>query len=100
MADHRCTAPASKFIPNLVETVKGLCKARVGTLEAVIAARGAVASARTPQEKMEASEPFPRADLAFFFAVAESYPELKANERISSSFSPSSLILKIALATH
>ena len=67
------------LIPNLVETVKGYAKHESGTLEAVIAARGAVASARTPQEKMEASGTLSNA-LTSLFAVAESYPELKANE--------------------
>ena len=67
------------LIPNLVETVKGYAKHESGTLEAVIAARGAVASARTPQEKMEASGTLSNA-LTSLFAVAESYPDLKANE--------------------
>lgn len=66
------------LIPNLVETVKGYATHESGTLEAVTAARGAVASARTPQEKMEASGALSNA-LTSLFAVAESYPDLKAN---------------------
>ena len=65
-------------LPNLVETVKGYATHESGTLEAVTAARGAVASARTPQEKMEASGTLSNA-LTSLFAVAESYPDLKAN---------------------
>lgn len=43
------------LIPNLVETVKGYAAHESGTLEAVTAARNAVATATTPEAKMEAS---------------------------------------------
>lgn len=66
------------LIPNLVETVKGYAAHEAGTLEAVIAARGAVVSASTPEQKMEASNQL-TGTLKTLFAVAESYPDLKAN---------------------
>ena len=49
-----------------------------GTLEAVTAARGAMSSATTPEAKMEASGQLTRA-LRGLLAVAEAYPDLKAN---------------------
>lgn len=66
------------LIPNLVETVKGYASHESGTLEAVTSARAAVASAATPEAKMEASGQLTRA-LRGLLAVAEAYPELKAN---------------------
>ena len=65
------------LIPNLVETVKGYASHESGTLEAVTSARAAVASAATPEAKMEASGQLTRA-LRGLLAVAEAYPELKA----------------------
>ena len=66
------------LIPNLVETVKGYAKHESDTLMAVTNARAAVAGATTPEAKMEASGQLTQA-LGHLFAVAESYPELKAN---------------------
>lgn len=66
------------LIPNLVETVKGYAAHESGTLEAVTAARGAMSSATTPEAKMEASGQLTRA-LRGLLAVAEAYPDLKAN---------------------
>ena len=66
------------LIPNLVETVKGYAKHESGTLEAVTAARAAVSSATTPEAKMAASGELTNA-LGRLFAVAEAYPDLKAN---------------------
>ena len=66
------------LIPNLVETVKGYAKHESETLAAVTAARAAVANAGTPEAKMEASGQLSQA-LGHLFAVAEAYPELKAN---------------------
>lgn len=66
------------LILNLVETVKGYAKHEKETLEAVISARNATASAVSPDEKMEANNALSGA-LRQLFAVAESYPDLKAN---------------------
>ncbi|MBP3885183.1 MAG: LemA family protein [Olsenella sp.] len=66
------------LIPNLVETVKGYAAHESGTLQAVTEARAAVANAGTPEEKMEASNML-SGTLKTLFAVAEAYPDLKAN---------------------
>lgn len=66
------------LIPNLVETVKGYAKHESETLEKVVAARNACVSAGTPEAKMEADGVLTGA-LRQLFAVAESYPDLKAN---------------------
>src|SRR6202047_3838338 len=66
------------LVPNLVETVKGYAAHERGTLEAVIAARSAAMNAQGPQAKA-AAESQPRAGLAGLFALAEAYPDLKAN---------------------
>ena len=66
------------LIPNLVATVQGYAKHESETLQAVTNARAAVANAGSPEAKMEASGQLTQA-LGHLFAVAESYPELKAN---------------------
>ena len=66
------------LIPNLVETVKGYAKHESETLENVIKARNAAMSATTPAEKMESDNQLSGV-LSRFMALAESYPELKAN---------------------
>lgn len=66
------------LIPNLVETVKGYANHEKDTLEKVIAARSAMTSANTPHEKAEASNML-TSTLKSLFAVAEGYPDLKAN---------------------
>lgn len=68
----------SDLIPNLVETVKGYAKHEEGTLEAVINARNKVVAAPSKEEEMKASGELTGA-LNRLFALAESYPELKAN---------------------
>ncbi|MBR3235188.1 MAG: LemA family protein [Atopobiaceae bacterium] len=70
------------LIPNLVETVKGYMQHEADTLQAVTAARAAVAGAGTPEAKMEASGQLTQA-LGHLFAVAEAYPDLKANTNFS-----------------
>ena len=66
------------LVPNLVETVKGYAAHEKGTLEAVISARNAATTASTPDEKMAADNVLTGA-LRQLFAVAEAYPDLKAN---------------------
>ena len=66
------------LIPNIVETVKGYAKHEQGTLDSVTQARAAVANATTPEEKMQADNML-TGTLKSLFAVAESYPDLKAN---------------------
>ena len=68
------------LIPNLVETVKGYASHERETLEAVVKARAAAAaSSGTPAEQAAAEGPLIGA-LRQLFAVAEAYPDLKANE--------------------
>ncbi|MFA7261453.1 MAG: LemA family protein [Caulobacter sp.] len=66
------------LIPNLVETVKGYATHEKGTLEAVIAARNAATSAGSVADKVQAENALTGA-LRQMFAVAEAYPDLKAN---------------------
>lgn len=66
------------LIPNLVETVKGYAAHESGTLSAVTQARSAVAQAATPAGKVAADGALAGA-LSRLFAVAEAYPDLKAN---------------------
>lgn len=66
------------LIPNLVETVKGYASHESGTLEGVTQARTAVMNAPSPEGKMRADNLLTGA-LKNLFAVAEAYPDLKAN---------------------
>jgi len=66
------------LIPNLVETVKGYAKHEKEVFENVTKARSALVSAGNLQEKAEANNQLTAA-LKSVFAVAEAYPELKAN---------------------
>ena len=67
------------LIPNLMETVKGYMKHEREVLENVTKARSALMSAKTPQENINADNMLTGA-LKTLFAVAESYPDLKANQ--------------------
>ena len=67
------------LIPNLVETVKGYAAHERETLEAVIQARGQAVAA-TGVENQAQAENFLTQALGRLFAVAEQYPNLKANE--------------------
>jgi LemA protein len=67
------------LVPNLVETVKGYASHERGTLEAVVQARSAAMSATTPAQKAGAENMLTGA-LKSLFALAESYPQLRAAE--------------------
>lgn len=66
------------LIPNLVETVKGYAAHEKETLERVIAARNQAVSASGPQQASAAEGALTGA-LRQVFALAEAYPDLKAN---------------------
>jgi LemA protein len=77
------------LIPNLVDTAKGYLKHERGTLEAVIEARNAAASANTgaaanpgdpaAMKKLASAEGSLTGSLGRLFALSEAYPDLKAN---------------------
>lgn len=67
------------LIPNLVETVKGYTTHETQTLEKIVEARTASMNAQSVDEKGKAENMLSGA-LKSLFAVAEAYPDLKANE--------------------
>jgi len=67
------------LIPNLVETVKGYAKHEREVFEKVTQARAAAVNAQTVKEQGQADGLLTGA-LKSLFAVAENYPELKANQ--------------------
>ena len=67
------------LIPNLVATVKGYAKHESETLEKVMAARSGGYSALSTDEKIAANKELSGA-ITKLMAVAENYPELKANQ--------------------
>ena len=68
------------LIPNLVETVKGYAAHERGVFEEVARTRSAAAATTgTPAQQAAAEGPFVSA-LRQLFAVAENYPDLKANQ--------------------
>ncbi|HOM77814.1 LemA family protein [Patescibacteria group bacterium] len=67
------------LIPNLVETVKGYASHEKEVFEKVTEARSALMSANTVDEKGAADQMLTGA-LKSLFAVAEAYPELKAQD--------------------
>ncbi len=80
------------LIPNLVETAKGYLKHERGTLEAVIAARNVASSANvkaaqnpgdaSAMKELAGAEAALSGSLGRLFAVAEAYPDLKANQEM------------------
>ncbi len=71
------------LIPNLVESVKGYVAHEKGVIENVTQARAAAISAQGPKEKLGAENQLSQT-LKSLFAVAENYPNLKANENFLS----------------
>jgi LemA protein len=67
------------LIPNLVETVKGYAKHERELFERVTAARTSAINAGTVKEQAQAENVL-SGTLKSLFAVAENYPELKANQ--------------------
>ena len=67
------------LIPNLVSTVKGYAAHESGVFEKVTQARAAAMGAGSMQEKLK-DENMLSGALKSLFAVAEAYPELKANQ--------------------
>ena len=69
-------------LPKLVETCRQYMSYEQDTLERVIQARGSVSSAREAQDidALGRAETSLRAGLGQLFALAENYPQLKANE--------------------
>ena len=67
------------LIPNIVETVKGYASHEKETLSQVVQARSNIQSATTVEEVAEADNMLTGA-LRSLFAVAEAYPDLKANQ--------------------
>jgi LemA protein len=67
------------LIPNLVETVKGYASHEKETFEQVTQARAALVNAKSVGESAQAEGMLGQA-LKSLFAVAEAYPELKANQ--------------------
>lgn len=70
------------LIPNLVETVKGYAKHEKELFEKVTKERSALVSAKGMHEKAEANNQLSQT-LKSIFAVAESYPDLKASQNFS-----------------
>ncbi|HEY1486018.1 MAG TPA: LemA family protein [Micromonosporaceae bacterium] len=71
------------LIPNLVETVRGYAAHERGTLDAVVAARSTAietAGAGAPPQARADAENAITATLGRLFALAEAYPNLKANQ--------------------
>lgn len=68
------------LIPNLVETVKGYAKHERATLEEVTQARASAAAPGSSPAEQAQQENVLTAALGRLFAVAEAYPDLKANQ--------------------
>ena len=71
------------LIPNLVNTVKGYAKHEEGVFTKVTDARAAAMAAPNPAQKLAAENQLSQT-IRSLFAVAENYPELKANQNFLS----------------
>ena len=67
------------LVPNLIETVKGYAAHERGTLDDVVKARNAAVAAQGPAQQAAAENMLTGA-LGKLFALAEAYPDLKANQ--------------------
>lgn len=71
------------LIPNLVETVKGYATHEEETLQKVIEARNSYQSASSHEDAMKADSELTKS-VSKLFALAENYPDLKANQNFVS----------------
>lgn len=71
------------LIPNLVETIKGYTKHESETLEKVMQARNMAVNSKTVDEKISNEKNF-QTMLGPLYAIAEQYPNLKADTQFSS----------------
>ena len=67
------------LIPNLVNTVKGYMQHESGTLEKIVQARSAAMNSAGQMKEMSQNEGMISSALKSIFALAENYPDLKAN---------------------
>jgi LemA protein len=70
------------LIPNLVETVKGYAAHEEGVYKEIADSRSRMIAARSPEETIQAANQQTSA-LGRLFAIAENYPQLKANEQFN-----------------
>jgi LemA protein len=70
------------LIPNLIESVKGYAKFERSVLTQVTEARASIMSSKSPKESAKANNQLTSA-LKTIFAVAESYPNLRASENFA-----------------
>ncbi len=71
------------LIPNLVETVKGYMSHEKDTLKEIVEARNTYTTATTHQDAVNADTELTKS-ISKLFALAEAYPDLKANENFNS----------------
>ena len=70
------------LIPNLVETVKGYAAHEQGVFKEIADSRSRLLAAKSPEETIAAANQQPAA-LGRLLAIAENYPNLKANEQFN-----------------
>src|SRR5919202_256140 len=70
------------LIPNLVETVKGYAQHEEGVYKEIADARSRLLAAKSPEETIQAANQ-QTAALGRLLAIAENYPQLKANEQFN-----------------
>jgi LemA protein len=70
------------LIPNLVETVKGYAQHETAVFTEIAQARARLLAAQTPEQQIEAANQQTTA-LGRLLAIAENYPQLKANEQFN-----------------